>query len=245
MKEKIYTIPVNEAFDTDSECALCHLRKKLELEAVDYSLGGAMMEPDYRIISNEKGYCNKHYAMMLPKKEKLSLALVLDTHINEISQKLDTLKEAVENAKSEKKPLFKKNTDGAKQLEDTVEEIEKSCVICEKLDTTMERYISVIFYLWEKETEFRNKVINSKGFCLPHFNALIKGAYKYLSSKKAAEFMEIIYNKEKAELERIQSEVHKFTLKFDYRSRGEKWGTEIDAPKRAAEKLSGYITDTE
>lgn len=243
MKEKIYTIPVNEAFDTDCECALCHLRKKLELDAVDYSLGGAMMEPDYRIISNEKGYCNKHYAMMLPKKEKLSLALVLDTHINEIRQKLDTLKEAVENAKSEKKTLFKRNTDGAKQLEDTVKTIEKSCVICEKLDYTMDRYISVIFYLWEKEAEFRDKLIKSKGFCLPHFNRLIKGAYKYLGSKKATEFTEIIYNKEKAELERIQSEVHKFTLKFDYRNRGEKWGSEIDAPKRAVEKLSGYITE--
>lgn len=245
MKEKIYTIPVNEAFDTDCECALCYLRKKLESEAVDYSLGGAMMEPDYRIVSNEKGYCNKHYAMMLTKKEKLSLALVMDTHLNEIQQKLISLKEAVENAKSEKKPLFKKNTDGAKQLGDTVERIEKSCVICEKLDYTMQRYISVIFYLWEKEAEFRDKLTGSRGFCLPHFNELIKGAYKCLSSKKAAEFVEIIYNKEKKELERIQSEVHKFTLKFDYRNRNEKWGTEIDAPKRATEKLSGYITDFE
>ena len=245
MKEKIYTIPVNEAFDTDCECALCGLRKKLELEAVDYSLGGAMMEPDYRIVSNEKGYCNKHYAMMLTKKEKLSLALIMDTHLNEIQQKLNSLKEAVENAKSEKKPLFKKSTDGAKQLGDAVECIEKSCVICEKLDHTMDRYISVIFYLWEKEAEFRDKLTKSKGFCLPHFNELVKGAYKNLSSKKAAEFAEIIYKKEKEELERIQSEVHKFTLKFDYRNRNEKWGTEIDAPKRTAEKLSGYITDTE
>ena len=30
MKEQIYTIPLNEAFDKDSECPFCELQKKLE-----------------------------------------------------------------------------------------------------------------------------------------------------------------------------------------------------------------------
>ena len=32
MKEQIYTIPVNEVYDTDCECPLCELEKKLEKE---------------------------------------------------------------------------------------------------------------------------------------------------------------------------------------------------------------------
>ena len=43
MKEQIYTIPVNEAFDTPCECPLCVLEKRLEDEAVEYALGAAMI----------------------------------------------------------------------------------------------------------------------------------------------------------------------------------------------------------
>ncbi len=241
MKEKIYTIPVNEAFDQNCECALCYLRKKLESEAVDYSLGAAMMEPDYRIISNEKGYCNKHYSMMLPKKEKLSLALVLDTHLGEIREKLADAREFIDAQKKQKKTIFKKQSESISNVTDIVSKIHKACVICDKLNSTMERYISVVFYLWDKDEAFREKLKNSKGFCLPHFNEIIAGAGKYLSGKKSIEFAETVYNKETEELERIQNDVHKFTLKFDYRNRDAKWGEEIDAPKRAVEKLSGYI----
>lgn len=246
MKEKIYTIPVNEAFDQESECALCTMRKKLEKEAVDYALGGAMMEPDYRIISNEKGYCNRHYSMMLPKKEKLSLALVLETHIKEVQSKLDTIQENIDALKGEKKGLFKKQKANPQDvIVSTVSSVSDSCVICEKLDSTMERYLSVVFYLWEKEEEFRQKVVNSKGFCLEHFNELVRGAFKYLGNKKAIEFLEVIYKKEKENLERLNKEVHDFTLMFDYRNAGKKWGSEVDAPKRCCEKLSGFMIDPE
>lgn len=242
MKEKIYTIPVNEAFDENTECAICYMREKLETEAVDYALGGAMMEPDYRIISNKKGYCNRHYAMMLPKKEKLSLALVLETHLKEVRDKITSLEDAILSLKEEKTGIFKKTkADGAQTISDTITEVTDSCVICEKLDSTMERYLSVVFYLWEKEDDFRKKLINSKGFCLPHFDTLVNGAFKYLGKKKAMEFLEVIHKKEVEALERLNTEVHDFTLMFDYRNAGKKWGSEVDAPKRCCEKLSGYI----
>lgn len=242
MNEKIYTIPVNEAFDESCSCPLCHLRQKLEKEAVDYALGGAMMEPDYRIISNEKGYCNRHFSMMLPKKEKLSLALVLETHLDEVQKKIADVKADLDAIKEDKKSLFKKkNTDAPKNMADKISAITSSCVICDKLNSTMERFIRVLFYLWEKEEDFRAKFINSKGFCLPHLKTLTEGAYKHLSKKKANEFLEFLYEKEKNELASLREEVHKFTLMFDYRNAGQKWGSEADAPKRCIEKLSSYI----
>lgn len=241
MKEKIYTIPVNEAFSQNEICGLCYLNKKLEAESVDYSLGGAMMEPDYRIVSNEKGYCNTHYEMMLSKKEKLSLALVLDTHLGEVRQTIDNAKKYIDMLKAGKKSVFKKDISASDTLSDVILNIENSCVICEKLNSTMERYISVFFYLWEKDAEFRDKLESAKGLCLPHLGLLIKSASKYLNNKKAVEFIEFVYNKEIKELEKLQTNVHKFTQKFDYRSRGEKWGEEIDAPQKAIEGLSGYI----
>ena len=97
MREKIYTIPLNEAYETDCECPLCLLEKKIESEAVEYTLGAAMMEPDFRIESNEKGFCNKHYSMLFSKPNKLSLALVLETHLLELSKSLDSLSNEFEN----------------------------------------------------------------------------------------------------------------------------------------------------
>ena len=84
MKEKIYTIPINEAVEENSECPFCIIAKKLETEAIDYTLGAAMMEPDYRILCNEKGFCNHHSSLLFKKTNKLSLALVLDTRFEEM-----------------------------------------------------------------------------------------------------------------------------------------------------------------
>ena len=94
MKEQIYTIPVNEVYDTDCECPLCELEKKLEKETLDYTLGAAMMEPEFRMESNEKGFCNHHYSMLFGMSNKLALSLVLDTHLEEIRKKFDTLKKS-------------------------------------------------------------------------------------------------------------------------------------------------------
>ena len=61
MKETIYTIPINEAFDIECNCAICAIENRIEKEEIEYTLGPAMMEPDFRIISNKKGFCKIHY----------------------------------------------------------------------------------------------------------------------------------------------------------------------------------------
>ena len=55
--ERIYTIPVNEAFDASMAdpacgCPICALYRKLEENELDLILGGSMMEPDVRIRTN-------------------------------------------------------------------------------------------------------------------------------------------------------------------------------------------------
>lgn len=244
MKEKIYTIPVNEAYDKDCECPLCELEKQLEYEAVQYALGAAMMEPDYRIESNEKGYCNRHFRQMFDSNNKLPLALVLETHLIELRKKLDGLKKTANSAASGKTGLFKKNTAAelaASEMADTFAKVEQGCVICQKINHTMERYIDVLLYMWANEDEFRAKFDRSKGVCLKHFKMLCEAAPKSIKAD-AGKFLAALAEKEKAELDRIQDDIHRFTLKFDYRNKDMEWGTAQDAPLRTIEKISGYIT---
>ena len=59
MEEKIYTIPVNEAFDKKCGCPFCTLFSELEQTELESILGAAMMEPDTRIETNKKGFCKK------------------------------------------------------------------------------------------------------------------------------------------------------------------------------------------
>ncbi len=243
MKEQIYTIPVNEVYETDCECPLCELEKKLEREALDYTLGAAMMEPDFRTVSNEKGFCNHHYNMLFDMPSKLPLALILDTHLEEVRNKLDTLSKSASALGKEKGGLFKKTSasDFKDNLSKQLGSISDGCVVCDKINHTMERYADVLLYMWAKDEKFKEKFDKSKGLCLKHMKLLCDTATKSLKDADAAQFLSAMFTKQKSELERIQADIHKFTLKFDYRNKDMEWGTAQDAPIRTIEKISGFI----
>ncbi len=247
MKEQIYTIPINEAYEADCECPLCLLKKRCEEEAVDYTLGAAMMEPDFRIESNEKGYCTRHFEMLLEKPNKLSLALVMETLVAENIKELDKFSKKAAALKKEKSGIFKKN--GAKEMTDELLALltkrEESCLICDKINYTMNRYVEVFLDMWKTEPDFRKKVTESKGFCLLHMRQLSEKATKQLSGRELKEFMAFLYEKQMSELKRISEDVHRFTLKFDYRNQNMEWGNAQDAPRRSIEKLTGITRRSE
>lgn len=242
MKETIYTIPVNEAYERDEECPICYLAKKLEKEAIEYALGAAMMEPDYRTQSNEVGYCNKHFAELIKIPNKLGLALVLETHIAEIRKKTALYEQLAEKAVSAKSSVFKKSDkkEQLSQISKGLAQINSGCMICNKTNSTVDRYIDVLLYMWNKDDDFKKKFDDSKGVCLPHFEKLCTAAAESLPADTAAEFIRVLCKKQNAELERINDEVHRFTLKFDYRNRDMELGSAKDAPQRAAQKVGGY-----
>lgn len=245
MKEQIYTIPVNEAYETGSECPLCFLEKRLEDEALEYALGAAMMEPDYRVKSNETGYCNKHFERLNSMPNKLGLALVLETHLEQIRKTVKECGDAVQKSAEQKSGLFKK-THKQQVISNAAAEtgkINSGCMVCEKVSHTMERYIEVLFFMWNTDAGFRKKFEASKGVCMHHFEKLIRLAPKYLKEDKAAEFVSILFEKQNKELERLQEEIHRFTLKFDYRNKDMELGTAQDAPSRLLQKIGGYVKE--
>lgn len=245
MKEQIYTIPVNEVYDTDCECPLCELEKRLERETLDYTLGAAMMEPDFRLVSNDKGFCNHHFSMLFDMSNKLALALVLDTHLEEIRKKLSSLSKQAEALGNNKGGLFKKSgsSEFKEKLSGNLENISHGCIVCDKINYTMERYADVLLYMWANDNVFRDKFNKSKGLCLKHMKLLSDASVKSLHDNQAASFLSAMYSKQLSELERIQADIHKFTLKFDYRNKNMEWGTAHDAPIRTIEKISGFINN--
>lgn len=253
MKEKIYTIPVTEAFSIDCECPLCILERRMEDDCVEYALGPSLMEPDNRMQTNEKGFCKKHYEKMFNKKSNtLGLALMLDTHLatkNKMFRKLckgkaDSLvkDKSLSFIRNLANKIIFKRTMTENFVDDLIREIEKlekSCFICEKLNFTMERYREVIFYLYFKEEDFRKLFESKKGFCLKHLKQLLQGTKKYLNPAQTAQFVHSLMNMQLDNMERIQKEVNWFTRKFEYQNEDMPWGNSSDAVPRSIEKLVG------
>lgn len=237
MKEHIYTIPINDAFDTDCECPVCQFMREEERKIIEYTLGASMMEPDERERSNAIGYCKHHFAMLLKQTNKLSLALILETHLAEIRKYIENDSSSVNNSK---KSIFNKDS-SVKKATDRYKEIGDGCVICGKLRDIEDKFIDNIIELYKKEEEFKNKFLNSKGFCIPHFTQLVNYAEKVLSGTKLSDFYTNIYNLEITHLQRIQEDITWFTKKFDFRYANDDWKTSRDAVPRTIEKVIGYV----
>lgn len=241
MSETIYTIPVNEAFDADCECPICELRKRFERDSIDYYAGPSLMEPDTRILTNETGFCGRHFEMLYnsPAK-KLGIGLVLDTYMQE--QIKNVRKRAKPGGAISKKGLFGSKKDASSGYDSLIgylTEHETKCAVCDKLNYTMNRYFEIIFDLYAGDKEFRAKIENGKGFCLPHFKFLLETAPKMLNASKCESFCNTLVKVELENLERIEQEVDWFTKKFDYRNQDADWGNSRDALPRGILKMSG------
>ena len=86
MKDSIYTIPLSEVLEPKDGCPICRLRNILEDRCLEYIMGAAMMEPDIRIETNREGFCFPHFERMLKAKNRLSLALMLESRLAYVAE---------------------------------------------------------------------------------------------------------------------------------------------------------------
>lgn len=256
MKEKIYTIPVTDAFKTECECPMCVLEKKLEDENLEYILGPFLMEPEGRILTNDKGFCRRHFESLYnTQSNRLGLGLIVDTHMVEQNGRLKKLYEGKKESlkkdadaslmKNLSNKLSSKQTETQKFVDELVNslgELENSCTICSRIDYTMDRYTDVIFHLYFKEEDFKTMFHNQKGFCLKHLRLLLEGTKKHLNAKETAVFVDQLMSIQMQNLERIQGEVNWFTKKFDYRNNDAPWGNSKDALIRSIQKLVSFCS---
>ncbi len=221
MEEKIYTIPVTEAFSAEEGCPFCRLYRNLEETERDLVMGASMMEPDVRIKTNEKGFCRRHYGMMLEKGNRLSLALMLESHL------------ACQREKTaiHKKALFGEKDASVKAAE-AIRALSESCYICERVEEKFSKMLATAVYLWEKEPSFRELTGKQPYFCLPH-TARLLGAAAKLDKKSYAALTETLHTVQEAYETSLAEDVSWFCKKFDYRYENEPWGNAKNAPERA------------
>ena len=228
--EKIYTIPVNEAFDNSREdkscgCAMCALERKLEENELDIILGAAMMEPDIRIKTNEAGFCARHYDMMFEMKNRLGLALMLESHLDEWRDKLKPTGLKALGASPEKRIGH-------------IHALGESCYVCGRAAFHFEKMNETAVILWDTEKEFRDKFAEQPYICLEHYAKLLEYAKKRLSKKRFGEFSEAAETLVFTYYDKLREDVKWFIKKFDYRYDEEPWGDAKDAVERAIKFLA-------
>lgn len=242
MKEKLYAIPVNDAFSSGCECPICQMYKTLEDNAIEYTMGPSYMEDDTRMQTDKKGFCQKHMNMIYASGNKLGISLILKTHFDRILKDTAPLSEK----STEKKGLFKKNTgkeDSEIPIVSYLNRLNSSCFVCDRINNVFTRYIDTIFYLWKSDEQFRERYKNSLGFCNEHFMILIQKAPEHLRGSELDEFTSLTRQLYLSNMERVRDDLAWFIEKFDYRNADAPWKNSRDSIPRAMIKLNGIIPD--
>lgn len=219
MREDICTIPVSDVFIEKDGCPICRMYGMLEKRAIDYITGAAMMEPDVRVITNKKGFCGNHLYKMVKDKSGLSLALMLQTHLDELEEN-----------------LFDKGDKDGKIATDRL----SSCFLCEKIDWGMDRMIETIYITFENDKDFRSMFEAQPTFCLPHYQLLLTGVKKSRLKKYSSEFRSVLKKITKNQLQEINADLKHFCSMFDYRNRDGDWGNSKTAIERTLSFRKGY-----
>lgn len=229
--EQIYTIPVNEAFEESAKdhscgCPFCAIYNKLENNELDLILGASMMEPDVRIKTNKTGFCRTHYDMMFVRKNRLGMALTLESHLDQLKKEL---RDGGVGGGMGNKPIKR------------IGELEGSCYVCQRIEFNFEHMIETAVLLWNTDEDFSAKLKAQPYFCLPHYRKVLQYAQTRLPKKKMREFAEQCAEIEEKYLDELSGDVSWFCKKFDYRYNDEPWYNSKDSVERSMKFLRSDI----
>lgn len=228
MRYDITNIPVAEVFEEGDGCPICRLRNRLEKRAVEYITGAAMMEPDIRIETNKKGFCLTHYRSILGQRNRLSVALMMESRLEE-------LEEQIFNGL----PLLGKNP--KKQAKDAAQRL-CTCFVCDQMDDAMEKMLATVCRTWEGQKDFRDLFERQDCLCLPHFAALVEASAGAMSKKAQPDFAKEASKLARSYMTTLREDVHHFCRMYDHSNAGSNdWGNSKDSIERAV----WYLTTRE
>ena len=69
MKVVLETIPVWDAFKKETECPVCALMEEAEKDGISYYLSSAIMTPEVRVETNDKGFLPTSLHSSFPRWE--------------------------------------------------------------------------------------------------------------------------------------------------------------------------------
>ena len=245
MKEKLYTIPLNDAFKEGGECPFCNIERSLEEHTLDFVLGpgASYMEDDVRAETDAQGFCRAHYKKLYDYGNRLGTGLILKTHFQKLNQELEQQIKMFAPSRASLMGRFRKDkktgSSSRTSIGAWIAEKEESCYICRFYKETWQRYLDTFFDQYRKNPEFKELFLHGKGFCLPHFGELTEEADRVLSDKEKTVFFQELFPLMQENMKRMYDDLDWFCDKFDYRYKDADWKTSRDALPRGMQKAAG------
>ena len=235
MADHIHTIPVLDALRDPMGCAFCVMQNKLENDVIQFILGPAYMEDDVRMETNKLGFCKKHMQAMYERQNRLGVALMLHTHMQQLCKD-------AKNISADRVPakLFRKDPSGMLQrLTGHLAKTHDTCYVCMRANDTLNRYVSTFFYLWNKGGEGTKLIEEQASYCMPHLITILTEAEK-LGGVKRENFLDMILPLFEDITKELEQDLDWFVQKFDHRNANAPWKNSKDALPRAINFLGGY-----
>ena len=214
-----------EKLKESSECPLCEIKKIVEEQFLHEFLNDAVMEDNTRIKVGKKGFCEKHFDMLFSRPNKLSVALQINTRIDNVKNLFETAK----------------NPRQAKALADKIDQSLSTCVICEYVQESMVKYYKTIAQMFVREKDFYKLLISCKGFCMHHYAELLR--YSSYAGFGAKSYLELLSDTQVRNTQRLQGELKEFCDKHDYRNALKPLGNAQTALPRTRIKVYGVKSE--
>lgn len=224
MKENICTIPINDIFREHDGCPVCRMYRMAEEQYIEFITGAAMMAPDVRVKTNASGFCRRHLEQMIAHGPRLSVALLLQTHLDEIRSTI----------------LPKSPSAAPRQSSlDAIHTLSDSCYVCDRIEHDVLHLMKTVYAQYGIDPEFRAVYSQQDCLCLDHYALVMSGATKKTVDKKYLnDFVEATNRLTMNYLDTLYDDVTFFTTLFDYRNAGADPGRSKDAIERAARFLT-------
>ena len=228
MQPNIATIPITDLFAETDGCPICRMHRMLEQQYVEYTLD-SMMTPDVRIITNRLGFCHRHYSMMVNTGSRLAIALILQTHIDELRGKA----------------FPKKDSDPpSKAMLESIREVGSACYVCDRVQRDILHLLRTVYVQFGADPAFREQYRAQDYLCLDHYALVMENVNKKAMDKRVlAEFYEATNALAKGYLNTLYDDVTHFTTMYDYRNRGGDYKNSKDAIERSVRCLTSYPVD--
>ncbi len=252
MKEKLYTIEMNDALNADDECCFCWLERKLERENLEFVLGSSYMESDIREQTSEKGFCRHHTKMMYDYGNTLGNAWILKSRLELMRKKFKSEMASYGPAKSSGSGMFGflKKSSRAVSAEDKASSASSSaegwlrseechCYVCDRMGVIYERMMNTFVYMLRNDPDFGERLMKSKGFCMHHFADILRICEEKLKPQEKEQWIPKLAELMERNLERMQEDIDWMIEKFDYRNQDADWKNSRDAVQRTMQKLVG------
>lgn len=223
MRESLLTIPINEVFEPREGCPICAMRNTVEQHISEYIMGAAMMEPDVRLETNRLGFCREHYNILLKQNNRLSLALMLNTH-------LATRRAEMFEGKGGLRRYSKKSTPE-----------EQTCFVCSKVNWGIDHMLSTLYNMWS-DADFRKLYSQQQYICLQHYDLLMLGAVKHLKKDDLKTFAEATDKLAGEYMKQLNEDVQQFCDSFDYRNAAKLHSEDMEHVRSSIERAIEFIT---